>query len=564
MSRLHPRLLLALLALAAAGLVVPRAQAESTPVFFDIPDVNGVTIHACRLGEIDRARPVVLEWTNYILDNPDSYPAAGCPPQLKGLAAELVDRGYVYVAAQTRGVGASTGTADTWSRQDGRDGAAVVEWIARQPWSTGKVGLAGCSSSAQEGLQVLVEAPQHLAAAALACFAPDSYRDAIYPGGMRSYSVVPVAARPLVDLDPVAVQARLERGDGAEVVTESVARLGADAGFQAGMMTNDTDTAFWDERSTDDRLALRTSPVLAYGSWADFFLRGTTEWARQLQRDDRLVLMPGWHGSPVDAAGPYGMTRRAAAYFDLHLRGVADPYAGDPAVVWWEQLGGLQLGGGEPEPSRFRRSSHWPPASTRYEVSALPLPDAATLLARPSGSPAATTDPRALGMPGSFDSSAESAGAVVAWTLPALKQDLHLAGPVAVRLRVTPLTPELDLYARLVAVAPDGTTRDITNGWLRGAHAALDPARTVVDRATGAVVRPYHRHDASRPLPVGTPVDLDVELWQTAVELPAGTRLRLIVTAEDVPWTVPASPVAAGRVEPGGHLVLPVTRTARP
>jgi predicted acyl esterase len=148
----------------------------------------------------------------------------------------------------------------------------------------------------------------------------------------------------------------------------------------------------------------------------------------------------------------------------------------------------------------------------------------------------------------------------VSWTLPPLTRPLHLAGPVAVRLPVTPLTPELDVYARLVAVAPDGAARDITNGWLRGAHAELDEQRTVRDRATGAVIRPYHRHDENRSLPIGEPVELDVELWPTAVELPTGTRLRLVVTAEDVPWTVPSSPVAAGQVHPGGHLVLPVDR----
>ena len=528
-------------------------------MFFDIPGVNGVTIHACRLGDVSRRSPVVLEWTNYILDDPNSYPAAGCPPQLKGLAAELVHRGYVYVAAQTRGVGASTGTAQTWSVQDGKDGAAVVEWIARQRWSTGHVGLAGCSSSAQEGLQVLVQSPPHLGAAALACFAPDSFRDAIYPGGMRSYSVLPVASRPLIDLDPVALRTRLDRGDGAALLTESAGRLAADAAFEAGIVSTDTDGAFWADRSTTLRLNERRAPVLAFGSWADFFLRGTTEWERTRRPADRLVLLPGWHGAPVEASGRYGMTARAAAYFDQHLRDLPDSYHGDQAVVWWEQPGGQVLDAvGAPDPSRFRQSTDWPPRETGYQVLALKAPDTTGLLARPSLAPEATTDPRGLGTGSRFTLQQEAQGAVATWTFPATTKPLHLAGPVALRLRVSPLTPELDIYARLVAIAPDNTFRDITNGWLRGSQAALDPRRTERDPRTGTIIRPFHRHDATTPLAVGTPIDLDVELWQTAAELPTGTRLRLVVTAEDTPWTLPSGTVELGQVLAGGHLVLPV------
>ena len=101
-----------------------------------------------------------------------------------------------------------------------------------------------------------------------------------------------------------------------------------------------------------------------------------------------------------------------------------------------------------------------------------------------------------------------------------------------------------------------GSFTDITNGWLRGSQAALDPARTLRDPRSGQVIRPYHRHDATTLLTPGTSVDVAVELWQTGTQVPAGSSLRVLVTAEDAPWTVPNASTEAGQVL-SGSLVLP-------
>jgi len=62
----------------------------------------------------------------------------------KGNAAYFSAHGYAYVAQDTRGRYASEGT---WKFlvNDSRDGEEAVNWIARQPWSNGKVGTIGTS-----------------------------------------------------------------------------------------------------------------------------------------------------------------------------------------------------------------------------------------------------------------------------------------------------------------------------------------------------------------------------------------------------------------------------------
>ena len=71
----------------------------------------------------------------------DPYVAAGSGPN-----AFFLDKGYAYVAVSLRGTGCSQGAFDFMNGEShGADGAEVVNWIAKQPWSSGAVGLWGSS-----------------------------------------------------------------------------------------------------------------------------------------------------------------------------------------------------------------------------------------------------------------------------------------------------------------------------------------------------------------------------------------------------------------------------------
>jgi hypothetical protein len=57
----------------------------------------------------------------------------------------ITDHGYAAVYQDTRGRYASEGADHVYGDDDG-DGAALVDWIANQPWSSGKVGASGSSA----------------------------------------------------------------------------------------------------------------------------------------------------------------------------------------------------------------------------------------------------------------------------------------------------------------------------------------------------------------------------------------------------------------------------------
>ena len=63
----------------------------------------------------------------------------------KGDRDRWVPRGYVRVWADVVGTGNSGGCYDYGGKREKRTVHDLVEWIARQPWSTGKVGMIGGS-----------------------------------------------------------------------------------------------------------------------------------------------------------------------------------------------------------------------------------------------------------------------------------------------------------------------------------------------------------------------------------------------------------------------------------
>jgi putative CocE/NonD family hydrolase len=79
-------------------------------------------------------------------------------------AFQAVSRGYVYVVQNERGRFFSEGEWDILGTPI-TDGYDALEWMSKQPWSNGKVGLIGCSSTAE--WQMAVASQNHPALAAM-------------------------------------------------------------------------------------------------------------------------------------------------------------------------------------------------------------------------------------------------------------------------------------------------------------------------------------------------------------------------------------------------------------
>src|SRR3954452_12957008 len=111
---------------------------------------------------------------------------------LGGSTNALVARGYVQVVVDVRGTGASGGSWDSFGPNEQQDGYEIVEWAARQPWSTGAVGLAGPSYMGLTQLYTAALHPPHLKAIFPVVPMADGYRDITFSGGDTNISFIPL------------------------------------------------------------------------------------------------------------------------------------------------------------------------------------------------------------------------------------------------------------------------------------------------------------------------------------------------------------------------------------
>ena len=102
-----------------------------------------------------------------------------------GDTPDIVPRGYAHVIADVRGIGKSGGEyPGMWSQQEGMDGHDIVEWIAKQPWCDGNVGMIGYSYYGGIQLKVAIQQPPHLKSIFVSHVGADFYRDFSYVGGV--------------------------------------------------------------------------------------------------------------------------------------------------------------------------------------------------------------------------------------------------------------------------------------------------------------------------------------------------------------------------------------------
>jgi putative CocE/NonD family hydrolase len=461
------------------------------------------------------------------------------------LYAYFVQRGYAVARVDIRGTGNSEGRLIPYEYSDieQQDGEVVIDWLARQPWSSGKVGMFGISWGGFNAIQMALRRPPALQAFIAVDATEDLYQEDVhYMDG-------------IIHLDSWSMTQDLDNArPGAPDYVIDEAYYADRFDTEPWTMTylrQQRDGPFWDRASTRNRHDQITVPGFHIGGWYDGY-RDSLPRMLEHSAGPAKALIGAWsHAWPHEPYPEPGIEwrREAVRWFDHWLKGIDDGILEEPRLAVyvrdWHPPGPYL----EHAPGRWRWEDGWPVA--RIEQRRLfPQPDHAL---SPQAPQASTHRLRYVPSSG-----VEGGGPVMWWgdvapdqrpsdafaltyDSPPLSQDTEILGLPLAHLQVATDATRANWVARLSDVAPDGT----------------------VTLVTGAAFNGTHRNSAREPEAIvpGEAFTLDVEMHFTSWVFPKGHRIRLAVSNAQWPmlWPTPEPMITELALGDGAsYLSLPV------
>lgn len=374
--------------------------------------------------------------------------------------------GYAVAVQDMRGFYASADAGKGVPRH--YDGYDTVEWLAKQPWCNGKVGMIGYSHLGAAQYETALTAPPHLACAIPAQAPGNYYTDSYYPPVFRK-----------ADMETI-LRGRFSAR------TEQLLRRRARS------------------RETGD-IPKFNVPMLHCAGWYDFYKEGAIEMflacqehgGPNAQGKQCLLIGPWGHGvrqeenpgTPLQLPG--GMTYPANCkldwekevwlpWFDQWLKGAANARTKQPVIRYY-------LMGATDDPTapgnKWIGTDVFPPPTTQVPYfahsnhslsTATPTAENALVRYRYDPQDPVPTIGRVharLPVNGPHDQrEAEGRPDVIVFTTPKLQSPLAIVGQVVVKLWASSDRIDTDFTAKLTDVYPDGRSMIFLDGIVKGRY----------------------------------------------------------------------------------------------
>jgi len=429
----------------------------------------------------------------------------------------LAKEGYVVIIQDTRSVLDTEGkTLPYWSDGWGQlqDGYDTVEWLAKNPYTNGKIGTAGFSALGITQLLLAPTAPEALKCQHIGVAASSLYHHAIFPGGQL-------------------LKNQVEGWLGLYAKDPSVKN------FVSAQATN---MDFWNGFNSNIVADKVKVPALHYGGWYDTFLQGTID--SYIARNEnggpgakgqqKLLIGPWTHHWPaltklgdfeVPAAGKTPPIDGTAQYwFDYYLKGIHNGLDKMPAVTYYVMgpFDGTQSSG-----NVWRHADKWPvPAlNTTFYLTddhklaeKKPAKQASLSYQHDHENPVATQGGRNLFIEsGPKDQrQIEERKDVLVFTSTPMTEDTEITGRILSKIFVTADHAHCDVVMRLTDVYPDGRSILIADGLAHVCETKPSP-------------------DEANPTPETKPKEVLVDLWSTSIVIAKGHSIRISISGSNYP-----------------------------
>lgn len=439
--------------------------------------------------------------------------------------------GYVVVQAQARGSCFSEGKFTHNGENEQRDGYDLVEWIARQPWCSGNVGMMGASYFGVTQWNTAIQNPPHLK-----CIVPcpgftDMYRGLYYPGGVFRSAFVTM-------LIPMLIQGAVWPGlfPGKEMPEDILTPL---------FFHTECDEYYDKHGSTWKRIDQIKVPVLSICPGLNrLHITSHLKSYLDIKSPKKLLITP-WAG---DWYQPFvfhttSLNQQVLRWFDYWLKGIDTGIMDEPEVAIYDNGTG-----------KWRYENEYPLARTKWEKFYLraktetsePWGLVSEFRAKEKEKPDTYRNPSPLGQT-----------QFVAYTTPPLEADMAVQGPLSITfyastteeilsdwsffvkigemvpggVLVNPVTKEPQVKSSLIT---DSCTPPEVHLWSYG---TLKAKFREVDESRSNPGQPFHAYQNSEDLKPNTVYEFQIELLPIFNTFKKGHRIWIQISGEDAQYS---------------------------
>lgn len=444
----------------------------------------------------------------------------------------FVRRGYVHVVASIRGTGQSGGNYPFLGPQEWQDGFEVIEWVARQSWCDGNVGMFGISYFARIQQFIASLNPPHLKCIFAPWASTDLYRDSLYHGGIlaqnwalawtKALNIKSYESECLAEWGEAKYLQAIEealKSEDLRANPELVRCLeNPDKGLNAlvvDILINPVDGPFWEKRKVNYKPIIIPAYVGADWGIYGLHLQGAFRSWENLKSPKKMII-----GPPAYLDRPlYQLQYESLRWFDHWLKGMETGIMEEPSVRLFV-----------PATRQWKEREEWPLPETKWTP--FYLHENGLLWEREHFPNEGCS---------SFHDSPWGRESIEFCSSP-IVEETEVMGPITLNIYASTSDTEVLWFVSLREVDPEGQERILTRGWLRGSHRAVDADRS-------KVYEPFHPHDKSEPLRPGTVYEFNIPLVPTGNLFRAGSRIKLKIACTD-----DAEPSHSLEALAGGHI----------
>lgn len=413
-----------------------------------------------------RKFPVLLEYIPYRKDEHRKlrYP----------VFSYFVQRGYIVARVDIRGTGRSEGklVEYEYTEQEKDDGEAIIDWLSKQDFSTGEIGMFGISWGGFNAIHLATRENPALKAILAMMATDDIYKDDVhFIDGMMHIDAYEIG-RDLKNVIPGAPDYSIG-GDYFENKFDTEPWL-------LKYKRKQRDSEFWDKGSLNSNYAALKTPIFMISGWYDGYRDSTPRILKNCNTPKKAIIGPWNHTFPHMADPPPSIEWReeAVRWFDYWLKGKENGIMEEPRMAAF-----IREGHEPGVPSEIRGSwrwiNNWPPENQLQK---------AYYLKKGSGLDTLATQTKDISsLKYKASAGIEASGSVMWWgdwspdqkktddysliyeTEP-LEENLSILGFPEVHINCSISTSQAHFISRLSDVSPGNSVTLVTGAGLNGSH----------------------------------------------------------------------------------------------